>query len=148
MQLETILCYFWCICATINALMQLKTILCKLRQICATGNALMQLKTILCDFWQICATWNALMRLETILCKFGQICATGNIFQWLTVGRNSILNYPAKIRKGMCRALLCGDRWWLITPQGWLLVPQWSEPTPWTRPQVPPGPKSQFPSNY
>ena len=27
----------------------------------------------------------------------------------LTVGRNSILNFPAKIWTGICRALLCGD---------------------------------------
>ena len=35
--------------------------------------------------------------LETILCKFGRICATGNAFVRLIVGRNSILNFPAKI---------------------------------------------------
>ena len=35
--------------------------------------------------------------LETILCKFGRICATGNAFVRLVVGRNSILNFPAKI---------------------------------------------------
>ena len=29
--------------------------------------------------------------------------------------------------------------------EGWLLVPQWSEPTPWTRPQMPPGPKTPVP---
>ena len=34
---------------------------------------------------------------------------TGNAYVSLTVGRNSILNFPAKIRTGMCRALLCGD---------------------------------------
>ena len=45
------------------------------------------------------------MQLETILCEFGQICATGNP---VTVGRNSILNFPAKICTGMCSALLCG----------------------------------------
>ena len=45
----------------------------------------------------------------TILCKFGQICATGNAFVRLFVGRNSILNFPANIWTGMCRALLCGD---------------------------------------
>ena len=44
-----------------------------------------------------------------ILCKFGQICATGNAFVRLVVGRNSILNFPAKIWTGICRALLCGD---------------------------------------
>ena len=26
--------------------------------------------------------------------------------------------------------------------EGRLLVPQWSEPTSWTRPQMPPGPKT------
>ena len=26
--------------------------------------------------------------------------------------------------------------------QGWLLVPQWLEPTPWTGSQMPPGPKT------
>ena len=35
--------------------------------------------------------------LGTILCKFGQICATGNAFVRLVVGKNSILNFPAKI---------------------------------------------------
>ena len=30
-------------------------------------------------------------------------------FVTLTVGRNSILNFPAKIWTGMCRALLCSD---------------------------------------
>ena len=49
------------------------------------------------------------MLLGTILCKFGQICATGNAFVRLVVGRNSILNFPAKIWTGICRALLCGD---------------------------------------
>ena len=44
-----------------------------------------------------------------ILCKFGQICATGNAFVRLIVGRNSILNFLAKIWTGMCRVLLCGD---------------------------------------
>ena len=29
--------------------------------------------------------------------------------------------------------------------EGRLLVPQWSEPTPWTRPQMPPGPKTSSP---
>ena len=109
MQLNTILCNFGQICATGNALMQLRTFLCKLGRICATGNALKQLETILCEFGQICVTGNALMQLETILCEFGQICATGNHYQWLTVGRNSNLNFPAKIRTGKCRALLCGD---------------------------------------
>ena len=47
--------------------------------------------------------------LETILSKFGLICATGNAFVRLIVGRNSILNFPAKIWTGMCRALLCSD---------------------------------------
>ena len=103
----------------------------------------------------------------TILCKFGQICATGNAFVGLIVGRNSILNFPAKIWTGMCRALLCGNdsshsqsqsgKRLLLAfeghpirslPQGWLLVPQWSEPTPWTRPQMPPGPKTPSPSDY
>ena len=115
MQLKTILCEFWQIYATRNPLMKLKIILCKFWRVCATKNALKQLETILCDFGRICATGNTLMLLETILCEFGQICATGNPFQWLTVGRNSILNFPAKIRTGMCRALLCGDWWWLIT---------------------------------
>ena len=32
-------------------------------------------------------------------------------------------------------------RGWSPT-QGWLLVTQWSEPTPWTWPQMPPGPKT------
>ena len=104
------------------------------------------------------------MLLGTILCKFGQICATGNTFVRLIVGRTSILNFPAKIWTGMCRALLCendsshsqsqyGKRLLLAfkghpirsLPQGWLLVPQWSEPTPWTRPQMPPGPKTPVP---
>ena len=40
---------------------------------------------------------------------FGQICATGNAFVGLIVGRNSILNFPAKIWNRMCRALLCCD---------------------------------------
>ena len=97
------------ISATGNALMQLETILCEFGQISATGNALMQLETILCKFEQISATGNAHILLETILCKFGQICATGNPVQWLTVGRNSILNFPAKIWTGMCRALLTSD---------------------------------------
>ena len=35
--------------------------------------------------------------LETILSKFVLICATGNAFVRLVVGRNSILNFPAKI---------------------------------------------------
>ena len=136
-------------------------ILCKFKRISATGNALMQLETILCKFERISATGNAHILLETILCEFGQICATGNPFQWLTVGRNSILNFPAKIWTRMCRALLCcddssssqgqsGKRLLLAfrghpirsLPQGWLLVPQGSEPTPWTRPQMPPGPKT------
>ena len=55
------------------------------------------------------------MQSETILCEFRRICATGNGFEWLTVGRHSILNFPAKIRTELCRALLCGDWWWLIT---------------------------------
>ena len=44
-----------------------------------------------------------------ISCKFGQICATGNALVRLIVGRNFILNFPAKIWSGMCKALLCGD---------------------------------------
>ena len=187
MQLKTILCKFWRICATGNALIQLETILCEFGRICATGNALMQLETILCEFGRISATGNALMQLETILCKFeqisatgnahilletilcefGQIRATGNPFQWLTVGRNSILNFPAKIWTRMCRALLCcddssssqgqsGKRLLLAfrghpvrsLPQGWLLVPQGSEPTPWTRPQMPPGPTTSSHFDY
>ena len=108
--------------------MLLGTILCKFGQVCAAGNAFVRLvvgRNSILNFpakiWTgmcralLCATKNALMQLKTILCKFGQICATGNPFQWLTVGRNSILNFPAKIRTGMCRALLCGDWWWLIT---------------------------------
>ena len=47
--------------------------------------------------------------LETIFCNFGQICATGNAFVRLIVGRSSILNFPAKIWTGMCKAHLCGD---------------------------------------
>ena len=136
MQLKTILCEFGRIFATIDLLlcswkrfyasfngsvrlemlfMQLKMILCEFWRICVTRNALKQLETILCEFGRICGTGNAHMQLETILSEFGQICATGNPFQWLTIGRNSILNFPAKIRTGMCIALLCGDWWWLIT---------------------------------
>ena len=37
--------------------MLLETILCEFWQICATGNALMLLETILFKFGQICATW-------------------------------------------------------------------------------------------
>ena len=59
----------------------------------------MQLETILCEFGRICATGNALMQLETILCKFGRIGATGNAFVRPTIGRNSILNFPAKFEK-------------------------------------------------
>ena len=95
--------------------MQLKTILCKFWQNCATGNALKQPETILCEFGLISAIGNPLVQQETILCQFGQIPATGNPFQWLTVVRNSILNSPAKIRTGMCRAFLYGDWWWIIT---------------------------------
>ena len=29
-----------------------------------------------------------------------------------------------------------------------LLVPQWSEPTPWSRPQMPPGSTTSWPSDY
>ena len=116
--LEMILCQFGWICATWNALMRLETILCEFEWICATGNTLMQLETILCEFGRIYATGDALMQQETILCEFGRICATWNAFEWLTVGRNSILNFPAKTKTGMCRALVCGDWWWLITQQG------------------------------
>ena len=49
------------------------------------------------------------MLLGTILCKFGQICATEIAFVRLIVCRNSILNFPAKIWTGICRALLYGD---------------------------------------
>ena len=84
--------------------MQLETILCKFGQICVTGNALMLLETTLCEFGQICATGNAPIQLETILCEIGR-----NVFECLTVGKTSNLNFPAKIRTGMCRALLCGD---------------------------------------
>ena len=44
-----------------------------------------------------------------MLCKFGQICATEIVFVRLIVGRNSILNFPAKIWTGICRALQCDD---------------------------------------
>ena len=126
MQLKSILSEFGRICVTRNALMQLKTILCKFWLICATGNALKQLETILSEFGQFCATGNALMQLDTILCEFEQICATGNPFQWLTVGRNFILNFPTKIRAEMYRVILCGDWWWLIT-QPW---PIWKKAPP------------------
>ena len=42
-------------------------------------------------------------------CKFGQICATAIAFVRLIVGRNSILNFPAKIWTEMCIAFLCCD---------------------------------------
>ena len=64
----------------------------------------------------------------------------------------------------MCRALLCDDdsshsqsqsgkRLLLASrghpirspAHGWLLVPQWSEPTPWTQPKMPPGPTTPLP---
>ena len=35
----------------------------------------------------------------------------GMLLSDLTVGRNSILNIPAKTRTRMCRALLCGGDW-------------------------------------
>ena len=53
--------------------------------------------------WTNLCNRNALIRLETILCEIGRICAIGNVFEWLTVGRNSNLNLPAKIRTVMCR---------------------------------------------
>ena len=137
-QLEMLSCswkWFYVIrqvCAIGNALKKLETILCKVWRIYVTGDALMLLKTFYASFdgsvrlemllssWKrfyeyerICETWNALMQMEMILCKFGQISVTGNPFHWLTVGRNSILNFPARIRTGMCRASLLG--WWLIT---------------------------------
>ena len=64
---------------------------------------------ILCEFRPICVTRNAFKQLKTILCEFGWISATGNPFQCLIVGRNSILNFPAKIWNKMYRALLCCD---------------------------------------
>ena len=76
-----------------NALVLLETILWELGRIYETGNALMLLETILCKFGRICVTGNALMLLETTLCKFGRIGA----FVKPTVGRNSILNFSAKI---------------------------------------------------
>ena len=51
--------------------------------------------------------YKLILLLETISCKLGQICATGNAFVRLTVGRNSILNFPAKIWTGMCRPNMC-----------------------------------------
>ena len=105
--LESTLCKFWQICATGMAPIWLQSISCEFERICATGKSLMLLESILCKFWQICATGNALMQLETIVCKFGQICVTGNPFQWLAIDRNSILNFPAKIRTGMCAESFC-----------------------------------------
>ena len=88
-------------------------------------------------------------------------------FVRLTVGRNSILNFPAKIWAGMRRVLLCGDdlshsqsqftKRLLLAyrghpirspPQGWLLLTQGSQLTPWTRPQLPPGPTTSLRSSY
>ena len=114
MQLKTILCKFGRICTTGNSPMWLEMILCEFGQICATGDTLMLLETILREFGQICVTGNAPIYLEMIVCEFGRVLQ--GIFEWLTVGRNSISNFPAKIRTGMCKALLWGgDWWWLIT---------------------------------
>ena len=49
------------------------------------------------------------MQVWTDLCNMKCSYATGNHFVPVTVGRTSILNFPAKIWTGMCRALLCGD---------------------------------------
>ena len=92
-------------------------------------------------------------------CCVGQGDATEMLLWDYTVGRISILNFPAKICTGMCRALLCGDdsshsqgqsgkrlSWPpMAIPYGLphtrpLLVTPWNSATPWTRPQIPLGP--------
>ena len=53
------------------------------------------------------------MQLETILCELGQISATGNALmqldQNLCVGKNSILNFPAKFEQE-CAESFCKYR--------------------------------------
>ena len=173
MRLETISCEFEQICATGNALMLLETILCEFGQICATGNSyaagsnFIQVWTDLWDRKRSHAAGNDFMRTWTDLCNRKWSCVARTKFMQLTVGRNSILNFPAKIWTRMCRALLCCDdssssqgqsgkrlllafrgHPILTLPQGWLLVPQGSEPIPWTRPQMPPGPTTPWPFDY
>ena len=128
MQVWTDLCNRKCSYAAENDFMQVWTDLCDRKCSYASGINFMRVWTDLCNRKHSYASGINFMRVWTDLCNRKCSYATGNnfvlvwtnlcnreSFQWLTVGRISILNFPAKIRTGMCRVLLCGDWWWLIT---------------------------------
>ena len=64
--------------------------------------------------------------------------------QWkkMLKGKCGMENHERKTRNGKS-----GSGKTKLT-EGRLLVPQWSEPTPWTRPQMPPGPKTSLQSYF
>ena len=92
--------------------MQLETILCEFERICATGK-------LLCSCKQFYASLDKSVRQEMLLCSWKSFYAsldgsvrqessnaTGNNFVQVTVGRNSISNFPAKLLTGICKPLL------------------------------------------
>ena len=129
MRVWTDLCNRKCSYAAGNNFVRVWTDLCDRKCSHAAGNNFMQVWTDLCDrkcshaaasdFVQVWTDrWDRkrshaagidFMRTWTDLYERKWSCAAGTKFMQLTVGRNSILNFPAKIWTGMCRALLCGD---------------------------------------
>ena len=72
------------------------------------GNDFMCVLTNLCDRKYSYIGGNDFMQVWTNLC-YRECFSVTNSWQELQ------FEIPAKIRTGMCRALLCGDWWWLIT---------------------------------
>ena len=82
----------------------------------------MQVLTDLCDWKCSYAAGNNFMQVWTNLCDRKWSCATKTKFMQLTVGRNSILNFPAKITPWISRTFH-GTSWKLMEQsqkeQGW-----------------------------
>ena len=89
--------------------MRVWTDLCDRKCSYAARSDFVQVWTDLWDRKRSHAAGNDFMRTWTDLCKSKWSCAAGTKFMQLIVGRNSILNFPAKIWNRMCRALLCCD---------------------------------------
>ena len=137
-----------------ETLMQLGATFYKSGQICETGNALMPLETILCEHGQICTKGNGLVRLEPNLCN------------WLLVGTPFWI-FPPKFEPE------CAEPFYVVMthhtakanlekgsswppeaiPHGLphirgLVLTQPICPTPWTWPQMLPGPETPLRSSY
>ena len=103
--------------------MRQEMLLCSLNQFCASLDRSVRQEMLLCSWNRFYASLDRSMRQEMLLCSWNQFCGSLDksvllemlvcILCVLTAGRNSILNFPAKITPWISRTFH-GTSWKLM----------------------------------